>query len=58
MRRVFGVVFDAENPPAGPINIRFQVRGAANGVKWVKTPNPIPSDWAAGAYYDTLVQLD
>lgn len=57
MRRAFGAVFDTANPPSGEINLRFQVSGSA-GVYWVQSKNAIPSDWKAGAAYDTDIQLD
>nr|QHQ74423.1 expansin-like B2 [Stylosanthes guianensis] len=57
MRRVFGTVFDVENPPRGDIKIRFQVSGSA-GVYWVESKNVITSDWKAGAFYDTEIQLE
>ncbi|XP_031391373.1 expansin-like B1 isoform X2 [Punica granatum] len=57
MRRAYGVVFDLENPPRGDIYIRFQVSGT-NGVNWVQPKNGIPSNWKAGATYDTQIQLD
>lgn len=57
MRRAYGVVFDYANPPSGEINLRFQVSGN-EGVYWVQSKNAIPSDWKAGAAYDTMVQLN
>ncbi|XP_057449752.1 expansin-like B1 [Lotus japonicus] len=57
MRRAFGAVFDAENPPRGDIKLRFQVRGSA-GLNWVESKNVISSDWNAGAVYDSEIQLD
>lgn len=57
MRRVYGVVFDYENPPSGEIYLRFQVSGSG-GVNWVQSKNVIPSDWKAGAAYDTMIQLN
>ncbi|XP_061354821.1 expansin-like B1 [Gastrolobium bilobum] len=57
MRRAFGAVFDFAYPPRGEIKLRFQVRGSA-GLYWVQSKNDIPSDWKAGAAYDTLVQLN
>ncbi|XP_057725919.1 expansin-like B1 isoform X3 [Arachis stenosperma] len=56
MRRVYGAVFDYANPPSGEINLRFQVSGSA-GIYWVQSQNAIPSDWTAGAAYDSQVQL-
>lgn len=56
MRRAYGIVFDMANPPAGSINLRFQVRGSA-GYTWVQTNNVIPSYWKAGAVYDSNIQL-
>ncbi|XP_012829107.1 PREDICTED: expansin-like B1 [Erythranthe guttata] len=63
MRRVYGTVWDMENPPIGmPINMRFQLvsGGAANAnaeVKWLQIANVIPTDWKAGVAYDTGFQL-
>lgn len=57
MRRVYGVVFDYENPPSGELSLRFQVSGNG-GVYWVQSKNVIPSDWKAGAAYDTMVQFN
>ncbi|KAL7111331.1 hypothetical protein ACP275_05G080900 [Erythranthe tilingii] len=60
MRRVYGTVWDMENPPIGmPINMRFQlVSGGANAeVKWLQIANVIPTDWKAGVAYDTGFQL-
>lgn len=57
MRRAFGVVFDAENPPRGDIKLRFQLSGSA-GLYWVESKNVISADWQAGAVYDSEVQLD
>lgn len=59
MRRVFGCVWDVENPPRGPLTIRFQARSSVTGeVKWVQIDNAVPSDWKAGASYDTAIQFD
>ncbi|PNY05246.1 expansin b1-like protein [Trifolium pratense] len=57
MRRVFGVVFYAENPPRGPIKLRLQVSGSG-GLYWVESKNVISSDWEAGAVYDSQIQFD
>ncbi|KVH89758.1 Barwin-like endoglucanase [Cynara cardunculus var. scolymus] len=54
MRRAYGAVWDIPNPPEGALNLRFQVSGS----KWVQLKSLIPSDWKAGATYDTAVQLD
>ncbi|KAH7549685.1 hypothetical protein ACOSP7_025420 [Xanthoceras sorbifolium] len=56
MRRAYGAVFDMENPPRGRIILRFRVRGSM-GQTWVVANNAIPSDWKAGAAYDTQIQL-
>ncbi|PKI38123.1 hypothetical protein CRG98_041488 [Punica granatum] len=56
MRRAYGAVFDLANPPSGDINVRFLVSGT-NGVNWVHPNDGIPSDWEAGATYDTQIQL-
>ncbi|KAI9089152.1 hypothetical protein K1719_029431 [Acacia pycnantha] len=57
LRRAYGVVFDAENPPRGDLMLRFQVSGRG-GVYWIQAKNAIPSDWQAGQAYDSQVQLD
>ncbi|KAK4262537.1 hypothetical protein QN277_028086 [Acacia crassicarpa] len=57
MRRAYGVVFDAANPPRGELMLRFQVSGRG-GVYWVQAKNAIPSDWKAGQAYDSQVQLN
>lgn len=56
MRRVYGAVWDIENPPRGAVTLRFQVSGSS-GQKWVQLQNVIPSDWKAGATYDSTIQL-
>ncbi|KVH95569.1 expansin-like B1 [Cynara cardunculus var. scolymus] len=53
MRRAYGAVWDMPNPPQGVLNLRFQV----NGAKWVQLKSVIPSEWKAGAAYDTTIQL-
>ncbi|CAA2972415.1 expansin-like B1 [Olea europaea subsp. europaea] len=59
MRRVFGTVFDHQNPPLGPLNFRLQVVAEGNAeVKWVQLNSAIPSDWKAGIAYDTDFQLN
>ncbi|KAJ7944676.1 Expansin-like protein [Quillaja saponaria] len=57
MRRAYGAVWDAANPPTGELKLRFQVRGSA-GIKWVQSTNSIPSYWKAGDVYDSNTQLD
>lgn len=57
MRRAFGTVFDAENPPRGEIKLRLQVSGSA-GLYWVESKTVISSDWEAGAVYDSQIQFD
>ncbi|KAA8526002.1 hypothetical protein F0562_007898 [Nyssa sinensis] len=56
MRRAYGAVWDMANPPRGALDLRFQVSGSA-GVKWMQMRNVIPSDWKAGAAYETGIQL-
>lgn len=56
MRRAFGTVFDAENPPRGDIKLRFQLSGNAEQY-WVQSKNVISSDWEAGAVYDSEIQF-
>ena len=57
MRRAFGAVFDISSPPAGAINLRFQVSGSA-GLTWVVANNAIPSDWKVGVAYESEIQLE
>ncbi|KAK6122562.1 hypothetical protein DH2020_020264 [Rehmannia glutinosa] len=58
MRRVYGAVWDMENPPMGAINMRMQVSGGANAeVKWVQLASVVPSDWKPGVAYDTGLQI-
>ncbi|THF96672.1 hypothetical protein TEA_000859 [Camellia sinensis var. sinensis] len=52
----YGAVWDMANPPAGALNFRVQVSGSA-GLKWVQLSSVIPSEWKAGAVYDTTIQL-
>ncbi|KAL6008331.1 hypothetical protein ACLOJK_033840 [Asimina triloba] len=56
MRRAYGAVWDMENPPRGGLSLRFQASGEGE-VKWVQVGNLIPSDWQAGAAYDSAIQL-
>ncbi|XP_057475462.1 expansin-like B1 [Actinidia eriantha] len=56
MRRSYGAVWDMANPPAGALNFRVQVSGSA-GPKWVQLSSVLPSEWKAGAVYDTSIQL-
>ncbi|KAL7219458.1 hypothetical protein ACSBR2_012499 [Camellia fascicularis] len=55
-RKAYGAVWDMANPPAGALNFRVQVSGSA-GLKWVQLSSVIPSEWKAGAVYDTTIQL-
>ncbi|KAJ4848063.1 Expansin-like B1 [Turnera subulata] len=57
MRRAYGAVFDTPSPPKGSVSLRFQVSGSA-GVTWVEAQNVLPSDWKAGAAYDSTIQLE
>ncbi|KAI4377934.1 hypothetical protein MLD38_015487 [Melastoma candidum] len=58
MRKVYGAVWDSQNPPRGPINLRFQV-GGANGLNWVQPSDGIiPGDWKPGYAYDSHFQLN
>lgn len=57
MRRAFGAVFDAINPPTGLLYLRFQVSARAGDYS-VESKNAIPNDWKVGATYDTQIQLD
>ncbi|KAH1157484.1 hypothetical protein GYH30_029950 [Glycine max] len=56
MRRAFGTVFDAENPPRGDIKLRFQLGGDAQQY-WVQSKNVISGNWEAGVVYDSEIQL-
>ena len=56
MRRAFGTVFDAENPPRGDIKLRFQLGGDAQQY-WVQSKNVISGNWEAGAVFDSEIQL-
>ncbi|GMQ04659.1 hypothetical protein CsSME_00050005 [Camellia sinensis var. sinensis] len=56
MRKAYGAVWDMANPPAGALNFRVQVSGSV-GLKWVQLSSVIPSEWKAGAVYDTTIQL-
>ncbi|KAF5942851.1 hypothetical protein HYC85_020493 [Camellia sinensis] len=56
IRKAYGAVWDMANPPAGALNFRVQVSGSA-GLKWVQLSSVIPSEWKAGAVYDTTIQL-
>lgn len=59
MRKPYGDVWDLENPPKGPLTVRFQTNGGdQDGQKWVLLPSIIPSDWKVGVTYDTWIQLD
>ncbi|XAR54894.1 hypothetical protein NMG60_11030224 [Bertholletia excelsa] len=53
MRKAFGAVWDMPNPPAGALNMRVQVSGSG----WVQLNGVVPSDWKAGAVYETAIQL-
>lgn len=54
MRRVFGAVFDMENPPRG---VALSIRLYIDGQLTVEMNSVIPSGWEAGVAYDTNVQL-
>lgn len=60
MRKVYGAVWDMENPPMGSaLNLRFQATSAITGeVKLVQIANALPSDWKVGVAYDTSIQLN
>ncbi|GER35440.1 expansin-like protein [Striga asiatica] len=57
MRRVYGTVWDMENPPLVIANIRFQLSTGDQFVKWVELLRVIPNEWKAGVVYDTGLQL-
>lgn len=57
MRKVYGAVWDMENPPIGmSLNMRFQFQ-VSDDVKWVQIANAIPTDWKPGVAYDNALQL-
>ncbi|KAL5973788.1 hypothetical protein ACLOJK_030445 [Asimina triloba] len=56
MRRAYGGVWDMSNPANGPLDLRFRVSGE-DGEKWIQLRSVIPSEWKAGAAYDTAMQL-
>ncbi|CAL5376143.1 unnamed protein product [Camellia sinensis] len=56
MRKAYSAVWDMANSPAGALNFRVQVSGSA-GLKKVQLTSVIPSEWKAGAVYDTTIQL-
>ncbi|KAM1024414.1 hypothetical protein ACFX13_038419 [Malus domestica] len=60
MRRVYGAVWDLQNPPTGAFSLRFQiVSGRATAeVDWMQATKVIPADWEAGAAYPSDIQLD
>ncbi|XP_068306597.1 expansin-like B1 [Pyrus communis] len=60
MRRVYGAVWDLQNPPTGALSLRFQiVSGRATAeVDWMQATKVIPADWEAGAAYPSDIQLD
>ncbi|KAG8382443.1 hypothetical protein BUALT_Bualt05G0077800 [Buddleja alternifolia] len=60
MRKVFGAVWDMENPPIGAaaVNLRIQLCGGDGQLRWVQIADAIPSDWKAGLAYDTAFQLN
>lgn len=60
MRRVYGAVWDIQNPPTGALSIRFRTeRGSATAeVDWRQATKVIPADWEAGAAYPSDIQLD
>ncbi|XP_072963669.1 expansin-like B1 [Typha angustifolia] len=57
MRRAYGGVWDMENPPKGPLNMRFLAKGE-DDQNWVQVNGVIPYDWKAGVAYDSSIQLD
>ncbi|GKU95640.1 hypothetical protein SLEP1_g8973 [Rubroshorea leprosula] len=57
MRRVFGTVFDAENPPRGPVSLRLQVTGSHGSYIWLEAWNVIPGDWKGGVAYQSDIEL-
>nr|GMD82277.1 expansin-like B1 [Ipomoea batatas] len=57
MRRVYGAVFDFQNPPLGELKIRLSVNGS-DGQKWVESDKAaIPKYWKAGITIKTDIQL-
>ncbi|XP_019182354.1 PREDICTED: expansin-like B1 [Ipomoea nil] len=58
MRRVFGGVYDYQNPPKGSL-LSFRLQTNLNGnTKWVEVLDVLPQQWKAGVAYDTNIQLD
>ncbi|KAL3619434.1 hypothetical protein CASFOL_037004 [Castilleja foliolosa] len=58
MRKVYGAVWDMENPPIAVTNVRLQVvMSEGQVVKLVEMPNVIPTYWKPGVVYDTGFQL-
>ncbi|KAG9451691.1 hypothetical protein H6P81_004595 [Aristolochia fimbriata] len=57
MRRAYGGVWDMASPPRGNIDLRFQVSGEDGTQSWVELKSVIPSEWKAGATYDSSMQL-
>nr|GLL44677.1 expansin-like B1 [Ipomoea trifida] len=58
MRRVYGAVFDFQNPPLGELKIRLSVNGS-DGQKWVESDKAaIPKYWKAGITIKTDIQLN
>ncbi|GLJ06555.1 hypothetical protein SUGI_0041910 [Cryptomeria japonica] len=54
MRRSYGTVWDiVMSPPKGNLALRFQLSGG----EWIYARNPVPSNWKAGASYDSGVQI-
>ncbi|KAI8001309.1 Expansin-like B1 [Camellia lanceoleosa] len=56
LRNAYGAVWDMSSPPTGALNFRVQVTGRS-GLKWVQLSSVLPSEWKAGAAYETTVQL-
>ncbi|KAL5551334.1 hypothetical protein UlMin_001510 [Ulmus minor] len=58
LRRVYGAVWDMENPPRGSISLRLQATSTEGVTYSVQSVNAIPNDWKAGATYDSNVQIN
>ncbi|KAJ8444322.1 hypothetical protein Cgig2_019880 [Carnegiea gigantea] len=55
MRKPFGAVWDMENPPSGPLNLRFQLSATIYDAKWVELPNIIGAYLQSGNTYSTVI---
>eukprot|EP00252_Welwitschia_mirabilis_P002900 TRINITY_DN12909_c0_g1_i2.p1 TRINITY_DN12909_c0_g1~~TRINITY_DN12909_c0_g1_i2.p1 ORF type:complete len:222 (+),score=18.28 TRINITY_DN12909_c0_g1_i2:210-875(+) len=56
-RRSHGAVWDVVRPPSGDLSVRVLVSEGEDDEQWVTATNLIPSNWTAGALYDSGIQL-